>query len=53
MEVKEVILCQECKYFSPYRDNKYSRGDCMNYNGMCVSVSPQDYCSKGVKKDNE
>ena len=50
-ELEEVVRCKDCKHFAPLKENKYSRGDCMNYNGCCSSVSPEDYCSKGVRKE--
>lgn len=46
-DVAEVVRCKDCKFlmFSDFY------GECSNGH-MCI-VSPDDFCSRGIRKDGE
>ena len=47
-----VVRCEKCRWFDPYRDDKYSKGQCLHAYGLCHNLSPTDFCSLGERKDN-
>lgn len=51
VDAVEVVRCRECKYFGVY---KYSgAGYCTNNNGYGFpNQKPDDFCSRGERKDN-
>ena len=51
IDAVEVVRCRECKYFGVYR---YSgNGYCTNDNGYGFpNQKPDDFCSRGERKDN-
>ena len=42
-DVREVVLCAECRYYSE------KRRECGHINGLSEIVFPTDYCSYGSK----
>ena len=46
-DVVEVVRCKDCKFFM-FSD---FYGECSNGH-MCI-VSPDDFCSRGIRKDGE
>lgn len=51
VDTVEFVRCRECKYFGVY---KYSwNGYCTNNNGYGFpNQKPDDFCSRGERKDN-
>ena len=49
----ELVRCMNCRYFEPYKKDRYSRGDCNNLYGATGSVCPIDYCSRGERRKGE
>ena len=52
VDAVEVVRCEGCRWFEPYKDDRYSKGQCLHAHGLCHNLSPMDYCSLGERKDN-
>lgn len=49
-DVVEVVRCGECKFYSPVEGNV---GDCEREDILYLNVKKTDFCSYGVRKENE
>ena len=49
--VRIPVLCGECKSFEPYREDKHSKGECGNPDGLAKQLCPTDFCSCGERKE--
>lgn len=51
-----IIPCSECKHYKPYNHGNFGicqRSDDVYEISGYETVEPSDYCSRGVRKDNE
>lgn len=48
-DVVEVVRCYECKYWEHRPDRQYDL--CAYYIGAKFSRTPEDFCSRGERKD--
>ena len=51
VDAVEVVRCKDCKSFEPYREDKYSKGECGNPDGLAKQLCPTDFCSCGERKE--
>lgn len=49
----DLVRCAECVSFRPYKEDRYSKGDCDHPDGLGKAVCPKDFCSCGERREGE
>ena len=51
IDTAEIVRCERCIFFKPYRVDKYSAGECTHVRALMNHTTPLSYCSKGCAKN--